>query len=104
MIDSVTSEYGASAGVWPGLPFRGALIFLGIGDAVAVAGQILGQKETVERGLSPRAADAVGGIERIESRLGRRDVGAAIAIAVDATAGAGRVDHAPGGKPKGQAV
>ena len=103
LIDSITPGEAAWATALPDLPFRGARVFLGIGNAVAVAGQILGQKETVDRGLPARAADAVGGIERIESRLGLRDVDAAIAVAVDATAGAGRVDRASGGKPDGQA-
>src|SRR5215213_6989265 len=99
MIDSVTAEYGASAGVWPGLPFRGALAFLRIGDAVAVAGQILGRKETVDRGLPSGATHTVGSIERIESCLDLRDVGAAIRVAVDATARADRVGRATCGKP-----
>ena len=103
LIDSITPGEGAWATALPDLPFRGALRFLGIGDAVAVAGQILGQKETVDRGLPPGAADAVGRIERIESRLDFRDVDAAIAVAVDATAGAGRVDRAAGGDPDRQA-
>src|SRR5215203_261564 len=99
MIDSVTSKYGASAGVWPDLPFRGALAFLGIGDAVAVAGQILGQKETVDRGLPSDATHTVSSIERIESRLDLCDVSAAVTVAVDATAVADRVDRAACGKP-----
>jgi hypothetical protein len=87
----------------PDLPFGGALALLGLGNAVAVAVQILGQKEAVDRGLPAGAADAVGGIERIEPRLDLGDVGAAIAVAVEATAGAGRVDRAPGGDRDRQA-
>jgi hypothetical protein len=103
LIDSITSGEAAWATGLLNLPFRGARVLLGIDNAVAVTGQILGQKKTVDRGLSARAADAVRRIERIEYRLGLRDVAAAIAVAVDATPGAGRVDRASGGKPNGQA-
>src|SRR5918995_3742460 len=99
LIDSVTPGEVAWGTALPDFLFRDALIFRGLGNPFAVAGQVLGQKETVDRGLPPGAADAVGGIERIEPRLGLRDVGAAIAVAVDTTAGAGRVDRALGGDP-----
>jgi hypothetical protein len=78
-------------------------VFFGLGGAVAVAGQILGEKEAVDRGLPAGAADAVGRIERIESRLDFRDVGAAIAVAVDVTVGTGRVDRTASGDPNRQA-
>jgi hypothetical protein len=87
----------------PDLPLRDALGFLGLGDAVAVAGQILGEKETVDRRLSSGAADAVSRIERIESRLGFRDVGAAIAVTVDATVGTARIDCTVDGDSNRQA-
>jgi hypothetical protein len=81
----------------------GALRFLGLVDAIAVAGKVLGEKEAVDRGLPPDTADAVGRIERIESRLGFRDVGAAIAVTVGATTGTGRVDRTVGGDSNRQA-
>jgi hypothetical protein len=103
LVGAITPRKAAWVMALPDLPFRGALAYLGIGDVAAVAGQILGQKETIDRRLPSGAADAVGGIERIESRLDLRDVAAAIAVAVAATAGAGRVDRAPDGKPDRQA-
>jgi hypothetical protein len=103
LIDLVTSGEGGWTTALPNLPFRRALGFPGIGDAVAVAGQILYEKKAVDRGLSAGGADAVGRIERIESGLGFRDVDTAIAVAVDATARTGRVDRAVGGDANRQA-
>src|SRR5215213_5551156 len=102
LIGSITLGGGAWATA-SDLRFGGALTLLGLGNAVAVAGQILGQKEAVDRGLPPGSTDAIGRIEWIEARLGFGDVGAAIAVAVDATAGIGRVDCAVGGDAEGQA-
>jgi hypothetical protein len=87
----------------PDLPFRGALGFLRIGDVVAVASQILCEKEAVDGRLSPGAADTVGRIERVESRLGFRNISTAIAVAVNATPRSGRVDRTVGGDANRQA-
>src|SRR5215207_1650109 len=58
-IDTVTPGEAAWATALPDLPFGGALALLGLGDAITVAGQILGQKEAVNRRLLPGAADTV---------------------------------------------
>jgi hypothetical protein len=103
LIDRITPGEGGWATALPDFPFCRALGFIGIGDAVAVADQILCEKKAVDRGLSAGGADAVGRIERIESGLGFRDVNTAIAVAVDATARTGRVDRTVGGDANRQA-
>src|SRR5918995_598402 len=70
LIDSVTPGEVAWGTALPDLLFRDALTFRGLGNPLAVAGQVLGQEETVDRGLPAGAVDATAGVGRVDRALG----------------------------------